>query len=515
MSAAPAITFKSRDEALAAIAEVKRVSEQVSERPRLRLVDENFKEQADFVEDCSELVAVLCTRRAGKSFGAGLKLFSEAKKYPGCTVLYVALTKASAKRIMWKDVLKAINRKYDLKAHFKEGEMVITLPNGPRWERPYDGGSEIVLVGMDASKDEMEKVLGGKYRLVLIDEAGSYRIDLRKFVHEHLEPAVADWEGYIVLIGTPTAMTFGLFYDITKTPENAKGDENPIEPGWSVHRWSTENNPYMRAQWAKQEKRIIGNNPDVINLAWYRRMRKAEWVKDENDFCYKYKKDRNYVSELPKDAVWANVLGVDLGFEDSSSFVIQSWREYDKNLYTRHASKRPHMIISEVAERIKYLINKYHPIACVVDGASKQAVEELKQRFDLPLEKAEKVGKAEFIEIMNSEYILGTIKLTPESEPTLGPEYKNLIWDPEEKKKRKWVELEGLPNDAADAALYSWRKALQFRADDPPEKETIEERLDREEEEEAERIERGQYSILGITEDEEDDHEPERLLDVG
>lgn len=499
-----AFKITSREQALAIIAEANRRRQ----KPRLRLVDKNFSKQAVFVEDQSPLQAALCTRRAGKSYGVGFKLFREAILHPGCSCLYIALTRASAKNIMWKDVIKDINRKHELNAKFNESELLITLPNGPDPANPYDGGSEIKLVGMDAGKDEMEKVLGGKYRIVVIDEAGSFRIDLEKLVHEHLEPAVADWDGYIVLIGTPTAMTFGLFYNVTKTEEEGKDDEEDRPPGWSVHRWNTFDNPYMAEIWGKQEARIVNNNPNVINLAWYRRMRLGEWAKDLSDLCYKYDRSRNWVSELP-DAAWTNVLGVDLGFNDDSAFVIQSWRDHDPNLYTRHCYKKPGMIISEVATRIQWYIDNFNPIAIVIDNASKQAVEELKQRFDLPLIAADKHGKAEFIEIMNSEYQLGRIKLTPGCEE-LEKEYSKLIWDPEEKKKRKWVEHPAAPNHLADGSLYSWRFCLQYRAEPAPKAKSPEDLMDDWEEQEALRVQRGEVMDM-----EDDPDALDRILDCG
>lgn len=464
----------------------------------LQLVDMNFPEQAAFILDQSPLQAAKCTRRAGKSYGIGDKLYLEAINYPGCSCLYIALTRDSAKNIMWKDVLKDINRKHGLNGKFNETELRVTLPNGPNPADPYDGGSDIRLIGMDAGKDEIEKVLGGKYRIVVIDEAGSFKQDLRKMVYEYLEAAVADWNGIIVLIGTPTALTFGLFYDITKSPENAAGDENPIEPGWSVHGWSARNNPHMRKQWEDQEKRIIQRDPNAPTQPWYRRMREAEWVKDDSENCYKYDKARNYVSELPKDAVWTNVLGVDLGFDDPSAFVIWSWRDYDPNLYARAAYKREGMDVTDVAERIKHYIKIYNPIAIVIDNASKQAVEEMKNRHDLSLEAAEKTGKAEFIEIMNSDFTRGVLKLTPDTEPQMAAEYAKLIWDPEEKKKRKFVEHPACPNHLCDSALYSYRKSLHYRVEQAPVKKTAAEKMDEWEEQEAEKVEQQRKNPFGF-----------------
>jgi len=74
----------------------------------------------------------LCNRRSGKSCGAGLYLYQEAYETPGVSCLYIALPRDSAKKIMWKDVLKPINRKLGLGAHFNETELTATLPSEQR-----------------------------------------------------------------------------------------------------------------------------------------------------------------------------------------------------------------------------------------------------------------------------------------------------------------------------------------------------------------------------------------------
>jgi len=76
--------------------------------------------------------------------------------------------------------------------------------------------------------------------LVVIDEAQAFGIDLRQLVYGVLKPAVADYRGTIVLTGTPGNLIKGLFFDVT----------NGREAGWSGHRWTTYDNPYMAEQWA-------------------------------------------------------------------------------------------------------------------------------------------------------------------------------------------------------------------------------------------------------------------------
>ena len=79
-----------------------------------QFLDPAFPVQTAFISDPAKLKVALCTRRSGKSYGAGFYLYQQAYETPGASCLYIALTRDSAKKIMWKDVLKPINRKLGL-----------------------------------------------------------------------------------------------------------------------------------------------------------------------------------------------------------------------------------------------------------------------------------------------------------------------------------------------------------------------------------------------------------------
>lgn len=444
------------EEALAIIEEFER-DYLVNRTPEF--VDNTFSKQAAFINDPYFRKAAQCTRRAGKSFGVGRALFKEAYDYPGCSVLYLALTRRSAENIMWKDVIKRLNKDLMLGGKPHESKLMFVCPNG----------SQIMLAGADSTHEEMEKYLGGAYRCVIIDEAGSFRQDLRKLIYENLEPAVADYEGWVGMIGTPTELTTGLFYDVT----------NGIESGWSVHRWDTFDNPYMRDKWRRRVDLLIKTNPRIIETPSYKRMYLNQWIVDKDSLCYKYKHPFNDVPEIPKhkNGELSNVLGIDLGFNDSSAFVIASFNEHEKTLWFRDPFKKSEMIITDVAHKIREYIDKYNPIACVVDNASKQAVEELKQRFGLPLEAAEKTEKHQFIEIMNSDFLQGYIKLVgPQCDP-MRKEYGALIWD-EKARPKKWIEHPSCDNHLADASLYAWRKCYPYLSRAKPPDKTDQEKID-------------------------------------
>jgi hypothetical protein len=104
-------------------------------------LDPSFPVQSAFIADPAKLKVVLCTQRSGKSYGAGLYLYREAYETPGASCIYIALTRDSAKKIMWKDVLKPINRQLRLGTRFNETELTATLPNG----------SIIYVLGVDST----------------------------------------------------------------------------------------------------------------------------------------------------------------------------------------------------------------------------------------------------------------------------------------------------------------------------------------------------------------------------
>src|SRR6267378_7703250 len=133
-----------------------------------QFLDPAFPAQTTFISDPAKLKVVLCTRRSGKSYGAGLYLDREAYETPGVSCLYIALTRDSAKKIMWKDVLKPINRKLGLGTRFNETELTATLPNG----------SVIYVLGVDSTEEEKQKLLG-------------QRSDSESFYRKRLLPGLA------------------------------------------------------------------------------------------------------------------------------------------------------------------------------------------------------------------------------------------------------------------------------------------------------------------------------------
>lgn len=418
--------------------------------------DPSFARQQAFLDDDAPLRVVLCTRRSGKSFGAGLALLRAAFARPGVSCLYVALTRASAKRILWKDVLKTIDRDQQLGCRFNESELSVTMPNG----------SVVYLLGADADEGEKEKMLGQKFASVVVDEAASFTIDLHELVFGILKPAVADYRGQISLIGTPGNVKRGLFFELTE-------GQDPGDPGrwsrlgWSGHRWSARDNPHMADKWAAEVAELTAANPRIVETPLFRQHYLGQWVVDDDARVYRFDPSRNgYRGELPVvpgRGRWHYVVGLDLGFADSTAWVVAAYHDNDRRLHIVEALKADGLDVTDVAQRTRALLARYDVDRVVVDGANKQAVEELRRRHDLPMTAADKTGKADFVELMNGDFILGNVRVELDAAAILVDEWAGLVWDQRVQGRR--VEHPACPNHAADAALYAWRHCYAYTAE--------------------------------------------------
>ena len=375
---------------------------------------------------------MLCTRRAGKSFGIAKKLLKALVDTPGASALYLGLTGDSVMRIMMKDILRVLDVKYKMNARFNKIEKSMTLGNG----------SVLYLVGADSKPDEMDKILGQKYKLVVIDEAASFKQDVRKLVYEILLPAVSDYEGSIVLAGTPSQQINTLFHHVTIAKV----------PGWSRHEWSTFDNPHMAAKWEKQIKILLEQNPNVIHTAAFKRMYKAEWVIDNAMKCYDMP-ESGFIDELPPSKHYRYMLGVDFGWRDATAFIVLAINRYDLTKYIVEAYKEPKLNVTKVADKIKYYKGRYGITKIVVDNASAQVVGEINQIHRIHTEAADKKDKSNFMKIMSSEMQAGNIKIVKGLTSLYAQEIEELVYLDEELED----ENPSCENHCCDAALYIWK----------------------------------------------------------
>lgn len=300
----------------------------------------------------------------------------------------------------------------------------------------------------------MNKLLGRKYKLVVLDEASMFTINMQQLVYGILKPATADQRGSICLLGTSSNITRGLFYDITTGKET----------GWSLHQWTAFDNPHIAKQWTEELEDIRINRPLFMETALFKQWYLNQWVIDEDARVYKYEPQRNKALSLPPNPLgWTYVLGIDLGHSpDPSAFVISAYSEHFPCLYFVHAEKHLQMDVTDVANKIKELEKTYEFFVKVIDGSAKMAVAELNTRHGVNVIPADKMHKENFINLMNSDFVQGRIKILPGA-MSLAEEFSTLVWLSDNgvvKLPRK--EHPALPNHLTDGALYNWRHCHNY-----------------------------------------------------
>jgi hypothetical protein len=132
---------------------------------------------------------VMAGRRSGKTEGFTLLSAHEVIK-PEHNVLIIGLTHETAIGLYWFGLLRFLEELDLPVAEKRQSDGVIRLANG----------SLIKLTG-NTTADEREKLRGGKWHLVIIDEVQSQKA-LPYLVRDILEPMLIDYRGKLYLGGT-------------------------------------------------------------------------------------------------------------------------------------------------------------------------------------------------------------------------------------------------------------------------------------------------------------------------
>ncbi len=327
-----------------------------------------------------------------------------------------------------------MNARWGFGMDFNETSLTATLPNK----------SQIWLVGASHA-DDIERLRGPKYPLVILDESASFGPHIEALIMEVIGPALRDLDGTLVMTGTPGRVPTGLFWEVTTGKR----------PQWSVHTWSLAQNVYLPPQardlaLIRQEDGLAEADPR------YRREYLGEWVSDFTTLVYHFDPLKNYGTP-PIGVEWYYNLAVDLGYDDDTAFVVGAFSPVVKEFYIVHAMKRPGMIVQQIAEEIKRLDGIYSFSRKVADsgGLGKMIIQEMNVRYGLGLLPAEKKDKLDFIEHMNSDLVMGRVKVYDGC--GVVSEWLTLPWDEERKH-----EDPGFPNHYSDAALYAWRDSKHF-----------------------------------------------------
>lgn len=391
-------------------------------------------------------------RRSAKSYTCVLDAFHDHKDHPRSKYAFIALTRPSAEQIAW-DVVRTIDDRLELGCYFQEAKLRTTFPNK----------ATLQLFGAD-QKEWVDRLRGQKFRRVYIDEAAFYRVNMKRFIEEVLEPALMDEDGTLWLVGSPGDMVPSKItdQDIQSGRYYFYCAAHGFVPGWQRFKWTPIDNPHMREQYARKiaEKRAL--NPDIDKDPGFRREYLGEWVQDVHGLVYEVGDIVDeYEVNYAKDSF---VLAVDFGHGkdlNKTSFTVGCYSDSHPNYVVLESWKREGMLIPDIAEEIKNYELKYPGIYILGDYASESIIEELRSRFNLPIYDAEKDDKHNWFRIYNSDVATGRVKI-------IGPACQDLIDEQRQLKKLvrydgSWKEHPSQPNDCCDSNLYAFRHCYHGR----------------------------------------------------
>jgi hypothetical protein len=407
-----------------------------------------FDKQIAFIKDTARFKTAVCSRRSGKSISCAADLLHTALNEQG-DCAYITLNRKTAKKILWRTLLGLI-KQYNLKVKLDNTELIITFENG---NNLYISGAK------DAS--EIERFRGLSFRKVYIDESQSFRPYIKDLVEDVIEPALTDYYGSLILIGTPGPVPAGFFYDASHSPN------------WSHHHWDMQQNPHIELKSKKPPLEIIkelaGRRGLTISDPSIQREYFGKWVKDTNSLVFQFSTDKNVTHILPSDLQY--IFGIDIGWNDADAIAVLGYSMTSNNVYLVKEVVTPKQTITELADKLKVLQDQYKPTKMVMDAGAlgKKIQEEIIQRHGLHLLAAEKHRKHEFITLLNDD--LRTGKLQAVSNTRFEEDCSLVQWDYSDPSKP--VVSDMYHTDIGDAVLYAWRECRHYFYKAPVQKPSI------------------------------------------
>lgn len=396
-------------------------------------------------EDKSRFKAALCGRRSGKTWGIACQLLETAEKNPDEMSVYIALTKAQARRNLGAALLR-IKKAFGINGRLGEQDGQL------HWI--HHNGHRIWLAGCK-HLTEAEKFRGDYYCEAVIDEGASYPMGLLDYmVREALHWALVDKAAPLTIVGTPGALPIGFFHDVTVGTAEM--------PAWPTHMWTMFDNPAIKDAQGELELRMkhTGESQDSPSI---QREVFAKWARDESAIIYPYVASRNACWDIPKDCDrW--VLSLDLGYDDDTTFTIAGSKRGTGKVWFLKSYGIVEMTTSQRAAEVRrneiFLREftgdpnaRFSSIVVDEGGGGKSISKDMSRDYGINCRPAEKAAKASAIRNLQDALRSGRALIHPGNCSQLIGEWGILPWD-----KTRTNHHEEFADHCSDGALYNYRE---------------------------------------------------------
>jgi hypothetical protein len=424
-------------------------------------------------------LALFCSRQSGKSRYVSRKLIlSLLFALTGEHVVYGALTRNSAERIIWLDLYSTI-RKLDLERllgwKVSHSECSIETPHGAKF----------FLLGF-SDDGEVGKLRGIKCRLVVLDEVQEYEDRLEQLIRGAVNPTFILTRGELILAGTPGDDMKGFWHSVTR-PEVAMRAR-----GYAVESWTFKDNPFVEDPegWLREELEDLGvdESDPYVQKEYFGR-----WCADGDRQCYP-----NVVEEdLPSnwrldDPTWVAenlvcTMGIDYGWDpDPCAWMVLAQERGHQTVYAVDEHSETRVAPDDWHIQTLLYSRKYDLTKIVNDpGGGKAMTDTFNEKYAHELgfhvEAPDKRDKGAQMNFLRIDFKAGRLKLAKGRCPKLKAELAGLRF----KDSRRNDTKPGLEDHLSDALRYAWKahpNAVQEAVQDKR-KRTVQERLYVEQEE--------------------------------
>jgi hypothetical protein len=426
-----------REERLSAKKVASKASEADLESAR-KLLKALFPPQRDFFFDSASegrLRVARCTRRAGKTTGAALKLLITLLLDPRSVSLYVAKSTTIVRDQIWPE-LKQWVADYDLPFEFNETQL--------RMQHKRSTGRAIFRGASDTSQlDKLRGLgVGGSFVLAILDESGTFGAEMEKLVISVISPGLRDRGGELLLVGTPGYFPEGLFYEASEG----------LRKNWVRRRWTLQDNPNLSAH-AKSLSAIRTEEGLTADDPVYIREWLGEYCLNTRVQMFEYEPARNGFRGDPPDGL-TYFFGVDFGWVDETAIVVLGWSPLSRGMWAVESWAASEQTSDDVVNKLVDLRRKYAPKRIVGDtgGYGKGTAEQIYRDYGIYIEPAKKLEKLNHVEFMNSAFRRRDLWVNLDD--GLSAELPRVLWAENKKDSHNKAK-----DNRAHALLYCWRAA--------------------------------------------------------
>ena len=193
----------------------------------------------------------------------------------------------------------------------------------------------------------------------------------------------------------------------------------------------------------------------------------GKWIQDSSGLVYASWCRELVVQQPVIDGLrrWHRILSFDFGHVDDTAWGIIAWPQYSLATYVIESHSEPGLIPSDCGAIAQDLEARYRLDRIVGDvgGLGKGYAEEMRRRFAVPIEPAEKTNKMGYIKLLNGAFSNKTAFVC-EGNEALCLQLEELPW----KDDAHGAESPGFANHLTDMYLYGWRAAMAYREADEP-----------------------------------------------